>query len=188
MVAMLGVPFVVCVARVDETMRHGERLDAYLDRVTRAKLEAVRATGLGDAAAVLVADTIVVSPGGEVLGKPVDECQVSGLTVDEEAYAMIGRLAGATHEVSTRFVLSEAATGAPVAHAQTVTTRVTFRSLAKGEAHAYVATGEGRDKAGGYAVQGSAASFIERIEGSYTGVVGLPLCELVVAMRSLGWW
>jgi septum formation protein len=53
---------------------------------------------------------------------------------------------------------------------------------------AYAATGEGRDKAGGYAVQGRAAALIERIEGSYTGVVGLPLCEVVVAMRELGWW
>jgi septum formation protein len=97
---------------------------------------------------------------------------------------MIERLAGATHEVSTRFVLGSRAL---VAHAQTVTTRVTFRSVDGDEASAYAATGEGRDKAGAYAVQGRAAAFIERIEGSYTGVVGLPLCEVVVALRQHGW-
>ena len=177
---MIGVPFVVRVASVDETMRAGEAPDAYLDRVTRAKLDAVRKTDrLGVGAGVLVADTIVVLAHGVVLGKPAD---------DEEARTMIERLAGVTHEVSTRFVLSEVSAGAPIAHAETVTTRVTFRGVAADEARAYAASGEGRDKAGGYAVQGRAAAFIERIEGSYTGVVGLPLCEVVVAMRGLGWW
>ena len=69
--------------------------------------------------------------------------------------------------------------------AQTVTTRVTFRRLAAGEIDAYVASGEGRDKAGAYAVQGRAGAFVERIDGSYTSVVGLPLCEVVVGMRGL---
>jgi septum formation protein len=90
--------------------------------------------------------------------------------------------------VSTRFLLAEVAAGAPVAHAQTVSTRVTFRALAGGEARAYARTGEGRDKAGAYALQGRAAAFIERIEGSYTAVIGLPLCEVVAALRALGWW
>ncbi len=180
MMAMIGVPFVVCAAAADETVRDGEAPGTYLDRVTRAKLDAVRATELpATAAAVLVADTIVVLPGGAVLGKPGDE---------REARSMIARLAGLTHHVSTRFALSEVGPGAPIAHAQTVTTRVTFRAVADDEARAYAATGEGRDKAGGYAVQGRAAAFIERIDGSYTGVVGLPLCEVVVAIRGLGWW
>jgi septum formation protein len=89
--------------------------------------------------------------------------------------------------VRTRFLLADVAAAAPPAHAQTVVTRVTFRSIPEGEALAYAATGEGRDKAGGYAVQGRAAAFVERIDGSYTNVVGLPLCEVVVAMRALGW-
>ncbi len=180
MMATIGVPFVVRVANVDETMGPGEAPDAYLDRVTRTKLDAVRATeALDGAAGILVADTIVVLPHGVVLGKPAH---------DDEARATIERLGGLTHEVSTRFVLAEVDDGASIAHAETVTTRVTFRPLARGEARAYAATGEGRDKAGGYAVQGRAAAFIQRIEGSYTGVVGLPMCELVVAMRGLGWW
>jgi septum formation protein len=181
MIAMLGIPFVVRTASVDESTRPGEAPHAYLDRITRAKLDAVRALELGAVRGVLVADTIVVAPGPEprdVLGKPRD---------DEEARAMIERLAGATHEVSTRFLLAEADPHAPVAHGETVTTRVTFRAVSSEEARAYAATGEGRDKAGAYAVQGRAAAFAQRIEGSYTAVVGLPLCEVVVAMRALAW-
>jgi septum formation protein len=176
LVALLGVPFVVRPALADESMG-AESPPAYLERITRAKLEAVRATGLGEIAAVLVADTIVVSPTGAVLGKPRD---------DEDSMAMIELLAAATHEVSTRFVLAEADPRSPVAHAETVTTRVTFRAVTREEARAYAATGEGRDKAGAYAAQGRAAAFIRRIEGSYTSVVGLPLCEVAMAMRALG--
>jgi septum formation protein len=179
MIAMLGVPFVVCTADIDESMRAGETPRAYLERIAQAKLEAVRArAGLGGASGILVADTVVVAPDGAVLGKPQDE---------EDARAMIERLAGATHDVSTRFLLAASAGTAPPVHAQTVTTRVTFRAVDPDEARAYAATGEGRDKAGAYAVQGRASAFVERIEGSYTGVVGLPLCEVVVALRALGW-
>jgi septum formation protein len=187
---LLGVPFVVQSAAADETPLPGERPRDYVERVTRAKLEAVRAMDLGSAGGVLVADTIVVAPDGALLGKPLD---------DVDGRAMIERLAGKTHEVSTRFALApilergspEPATrndpAAAALHAQTVTTRVTFRSLTRGEVLAYVSSGEGRDKAGGYAVQGAAGLFVERIEGSFTSVVGLPLCEVLVAMRSLGW-
>jgi septum formation protein len=179
MIALLGVPFVVRTADADESQRAGEAPGAYLERVARAKLDAVRAS-LGDApaAGILVADTIVVAPGGAILGKPRD---------DDEARAMIERLAGATHEVSTRFLLGAPRPGDAVAHAQTVTTRVTFRAVSPAEVRAYAATGEGRDKAGAYAVQGRAAAFVERIDGSYSSVVGLPLCEVVVAMRAVGW-
>jgi septum formation protein len=64
---------------------------------------------------------------------------------------------------------------------------VTFREIEPDEARAYAVNGEGRDKAGGYAIQGSAATFIRRIDGSYTNVVGLPLCEVFTALRALGW-
>jgi septum formation protein len=182
MIAMLGVPFVVCIADVDESTRHGETPQAYLERIARAKLEAVRgrvsAPGGGETAGILVADTVVIAPDGGLLGKPVD---------DDEARVMVQRLGGATHEVSTRFLLAESAGTAPPLHAQTVTTRVTFRTVDPDEVNAYAATGEGRDKAGAYAVQGRASAFVERIEGSYSGVVGLPLCEVVVALRAVGW-
>jgi septum formation protein len=190
MLAMAGVPLVVCPASVDEAVRPGEDPGAYLDRITTAKLDAVREYALdrGLDRGVLVADTIVVSREGAILGKPEDAARANGRTVEEEARAMIELLAGAWHEVSTRFVLAEGGPGAPALHAQTVTARVTMRPLATDEACAYAATGEGKDKAGGYAVQGRAAAFIERIDGSYTSVVGLPLCEVVVALRRLGWW
>ncbi len=188
LLSLAGIPFSVRPADVDEAAREGEAPHDYLDRVTMAKLDAVRASPPAGCAAVVVADTIVISPDGVVLGKPVEACRASGRAPEAEARAMLERLAGATHEVCTRFVLSEAAPGAPVAHAQTVRTRVRMRALARGEAEAYAASGEGSDKAGGYAVQGRAAAFVEGIEGSYTNVVGLPLCEVVVAVRRLGWW
>ena len=181
---MLGVPFVVKSAAADETARPGELPRDYVERVARAKLDAVRALDLGRAAAVLVADTIVIAPDGALLGKPRD---------DDDARAMIERLAGRTHEVATHFALAplgsltERAPGWAPAYVQTVTTRVTFRALTLGEVLSYVATGEGRDKAGAYAVQGGAGVFVERIDGSFTNVVGLPICEVFVAMRALGW-
>jgi septum formation protein len=182
MIAMLGVPFEVLTADIDESMRVGEAAVAYLERIAGAKLEAVRtriATArAGAIAGILVADTIVIAPGGHILGKPRDE---------DEARHMVERLAGATHEVSTRFLLGAPAASTPPVHAETVTTRVTFRAVGVEEAAAYAATGEGRDKAGAYAVQGRASAFVERIDGSYSGVVGLPLCEVVVAMRAAGW-
>ena len=175
---MLAVPFVVRSASADESGLPGEAPGAYLERVSRAKLDAVRALGLGPVGGILVADTIVVAPDGAILGKPRD---------DGDAHAMLARLAGATHEVSTRFLLADSQAGSPPLHAQTVATRVTFRPLTGPELTALVASGEGRDKAGAYALQGRAAAFAERIEGSYTSVVGLPLSEVVVAMRALGW-
>ncbi len=174
----LRVPFVVVAGTADETVFAGERVAEYLDRVVLLKLEAVRTilgAGLaGGARAILVADTSVVD-GVATLGKPRDA---------GEARGMIERLAGRTHEVHTRFALARS--GAPATlHAETVVTRVTFRRLAPEEIDAYAACGEGMDKAGGYAVQGLAAGFVTRIEGSYTNVVGLPACEVVVALRKI---
>jgi septum formation protein len=178
LIATLGLPFVVRSASIDEAPRAGEAPLGYLQRVTLAKLRAVCAMSPTDRAGVLVADTIVVAPDGALLGKPRD---------DDEGRVMLERLSGATHEVSTRFVLAPSLRDSEPAHAQTVTTRVTFRALARGEIRAYVASGEGRDKAGSYAIQGKGSAFVERIEGSFTGVVGLPLCEVLMALRTLGW-
>jgi septum formation protein len=174
--AAAGVPFVVLVGDADEDVLPGEAAEPYLKRIVLAKLASVRARATGTAAsgAILVADTSVVIDRA-ILGKPSD---------DEEGFAMIARLRGRTHEVHTRFAIAEAATGA-VLHEETVTTRVTFRPIDDAEARAYAASGQGRDKAGGYAVQG-AATFVKRIEGSYSSVVGLPACEVVLALRALG--
>ena len=171
----IGLPFVVRSANADEGVYDGELPDAYLTRVVLVKLAAVRAT-LDDAlaAAVLVCDTSVIAH-GKILGKPRDEA---------DSRAMIEALAGGTHDVKTRFAI--APVSGAVLHEETVVTRVTFRAVSAREAAAYAATGEGMDKAGGYAVQGGAAQLVSRIDGSYSNVVGLPACELVVALTRLG--
>lgn len=186
--ATLGVPFVVHVAPADESTKEGEGPEAYLHRVVRAKLTAVceafvrggaasaATRELEGASAVLVADTSVIDEGA-ILGKPTDLA---------EAEAMIARLAGKTHEVWTRFAVGSPEHPARILHEQTVRTRVTFRPLTPARVRAYAASGEGSDKAGGYAVQGLGAGLVSRIEGSYTNVVGLPACEVLVALESLG--
>jgi septum formation protein len=183
LVAALDIPFVVRSASADESVFAGEPAPDYVRRVTLAKLEAVRDVIEDEsvaAAGILAADTIVIAPDGTPLGKPRD---------DEHARSILASLAATTHEVSTHFVLAGAgrASDPRPAHAQTVTTRVTFRPLSDAEIRDYVAGGEGRDKAGSYAIQGKAAAFVERIEGSVTNVVGLPLCEVLVALRRIGW-
>jgi septum formation protein len=178
LLAIAGIPFRVVAVAIDETSEQGEPTDAYLDRVTRAKLGAVRAIEGGTGGAVLVADTVVIGPDGSMMGKPSDQ---------HDAEHMIERLSGAIHLVSTRFLLASVDAGSSPVHAQTVTTRVMLRSLSADEVQRYAATGEGTDKAGGYAIQGMAAAFVERIEGSYTNVVGLPLSEVIVALTALGW-
>jgi len=184
LIAGLGLPLVVFAPDVDEARSAGESPDEYLDRVVAAKLSSVLASQAVlrsetlAAAGALVADTIVVAPDGSLLGKP---------TSDGEARAMLAGLEGATHDVRTRFSLASLEPGTHQSFGRTVTTRVTFRPLDRDEIDQYVACGEGRDKAGAYAIQGRGAAFVERIHGSYTNVVGLPLCEVVVAMRELGW-
>jgi len=178
MVPELGIPFQVETFAVDETPRSAENAHDYVDRICRAKLEAAL-DGLRSSAeplhfgAVLVADT-TVSVDGTILGKPRDS---------DEARRMVTRLCGRKHEVLTCFGLQVLDGGRRFV--QTVVCDVFFRAASTEEVAAYVATGEGKDKAGAYGIQGTAAFLVERIEGSYTSVVGLPICELVSALRSL---
>jgi septum formation protein len=177
----IGISLCVIAVDADERRRPGEPPDAYLERVTLDKLGRVHADGRArDSSALLVADTIVLVD-GEILGKPAN---------DEEATSMLSRLSARAHEVRTRFAIGAApkdatAIVAPL-HAETVSTLVQFRALEPDEIRRYVATGEGRDKAGSYAVQGMGSFAVERIEGSYANVVGLPVCEVVVALKRLG--
>lgn len=174
----LGVPFVVHKGDANEDVSPGEAVEPYLERVSLAKLVDV-AKSLPDelrerARVLLVADTSVVLD-GEILGKPSDI---------RDAERMVTRLAGRSHEVRTRFVV--ATVSADVLHAETVTTVVEFRPLTEAHVRAYAATGEGTDKAGGYAVQGLGSAFVSRVVGSYSNVVGLPACEVTVALEKLG--
>ncbi len=179
LLAAQGIPLDVRVPGADETERAGEDPGNYLARVVSAKLEAATrllAPHEGAArAAVLAADTIVLD-GTTILGKPESE---------EQASEFVRRLAGRTHHVWTAFAVGDAEAPGSPRHLEIVRTEVTFRALDEAEVRAYVAVGEGRDKAGGYAVQGVGAALVARIVGSYTNVVGLPIAEVVTALRAL---
>lgn len=172
----LGATFVVRPADVDETALAEEPWDVYLARIVRSKLDRVLASTT-PREVVLVADTIVVRDGA-ILGKPRDAT---------DAAAMLGSLAGRTHQVVTRFAFGDTdGARSRILHEESVTTDVTFRALDEVTIARYVATGEGVDKAGAYAVQGRAAGFASRIDGSYANVVGLPACEVMLALEALG--
>lgn len=164
-----GVAFeVIGGVTVDESPQPGESAAALVQRLALAKARAgmaVLATRRSGpvAARVLGADTEVVLD-GRIFGKPLSEA---------DCIAMLGALSGRVHEVLSGVALVEAGRERVVVS----TSRVSFRRLTPAEAGAYWATGEPGDKAGGYAIQGRAAAFVERIEGSYSGVVGLPLFE-----------
>lgn len=123
---------------------------------------------------VIGADTIVVRD-GEVLGKPHD---------DADAARMLTRLSGGWHEVITGVAVVDAASGRVAAGAEV--TRVKVRHLTPADVEAYVASGEPRDKAGAYAIQGLGSLFIERIDGDYANVVGLPIFRLAGLLREFG--
>lgn len=173
----LGLPLRVRSVDVDETARPAERPLDYLQRIVAAKLQAALALPeAGGSAAVLVADTVVLV-GQRILGKPAGTA---------DAVAMLTALAGRQHEVATRFAVAVAGGQEPPAVEETVSTTVRFRALSPAEIARYVATGEGHDKAGAYAIQGVGAFAVERIEGSYTNVVGLPVERVVLALERLG--
>jgi len=134
-----------------------------LDEITRAR-----------AAIVLAADTTVILE-DRIFAKPES---------DDEARAMLEALSGAKHEVATAFALGDPRTGRLVSE-QTVRTVVEFRVLSAQEIADYVSTGESRDKAGAYAIQGMASALVRRIDGSHTNVIGLPTAELVMELRRL---
>ena len=171
LLAQIGVPHVVRAADIDETTRPAESPADYVRRLARSKSLAVRA--LGVVLPVLGADTIVVID-AQLLGKPADEA---------EGVAMLERLSGRTHRVLTAVALLPAH-GEPGVRLSEST--VGFRALTRAECVAYWRTGEGRDKAGGYAIQGRGAVFIEHLSGSYSGVMGLPLFETAELLREAG--
>lgn len=155
-----GIDFTVRVADVDETPLPNEPPRDYVRRLARDKASAVAAR-VESGAAVLGADTSVIF-GAEILGKPRDR---------EDARQMIERLSGAWHEVITGVCLRQG--GRVLTEADV--TRVKFAPLSAAEIEWYVSTDEPNDKAGAYAIQGYGSRFIERIEGNYTNVVGLPV-------------
>lgn len=171
LLSQLSVAFSVLDLEIDESARAGETPEALARRLAIAKAEAGLAMLEADAT-VLGADTIVVLD-EDVLGKPRDA---------EDARVMLRRLSGRCHRVLSAVALaSSAGTSARISES-----RVCFRSVSARECAAYAATGEPLDKAGGYAIQGCAAAFVTDLQGSYSGVVGLPLYETAELLREAG--
>ncbi len=165
-----GFTFDVVVADVDESVRPGESPSIYVRRLAADKSFRV-AAGLRLESVILGADTTVVVD-GEILGKPRD---------DDDGADMLKRLSGKTHEVLTGVSLRQGAYEV----GRVETTAVVFRALTDEDIAWYVASGEGRDKAGGYAIQGLASRFIPSIAGSYANVVGLPVACVAELVSSL---
>ena len=170
LLTQLGVPHSVRAADIDESLHRGEAPRRYVARMARAKAHAIAARG--EPLPVLAADTTVVLD-GEIFAKPADRAQ--GL-------AMLGRLSGRRHLVLTAVALAWGG----VTRLRLSASTVTFRVIAPSEAAAYWETGEPRDKAGGYGIQGYGAAFIRHIRGSHSGVMGLPLKQTADLMRAAG--
>jgi septum formation protein len=184
LLAQIGVKFEPLLFRegprqdadTDEAVRPGEQPDDYVRRVTQLKSEAawqrvVMRRGL-QRKPVLAADT-TVAIGGEILGKPNDRA---------DAERILKTLSGTQHRVLTAVAL-QYESRFEVAVSESL---VTFTALDPERIAAYVQSGEPFDKAGAYAIQGRAAAFVERLEGSYTGVMGLPLFETANLLRKFG--
>ncbi len=170
LLAQIGVPHTVAAAHVDESLLPHEPPADYVVRLARLKAATVRQRG--EALPVLAADTTVVLE-GSVHGKPAGR---------GEGLAMLAALAGRTHQVLSAVAL---ATARGVA-LRVNWSSVRFRDIDRAEMEAYWETGEPRDKAGGYAIQGYGAVFVAALSGSYSGVMGLPLFETAELLRGAG--
>ena len=169
LLTQIGVPFQMLASSIDESVLPAEQPEQYVERLARAKAEAglaLLATAVD--ACVLGADTSVILD-GQILGKPADR---------DEFLQMLGALSGREHQVLTAVALASR----EGCQTRLVASQVGFRSITPAEMQAYWQTGEPADKAGGYAIQGLAAIFVQYIQGSYSAVVGLPLCETALLL------
>lgn len=173
LLGLLGLEFEVRAEPVDESPRAGEAPAPLAERLARAKAAALRPP-VPSPALVIAADTIVALD-GTVLGKPRDEAH---------AARMLGLLQGRTHEVITALAIRPLPEDTTVCECRS--SRVTFAAMSSREIDWYVASGEGSDKAGAYALQGRGALFVTAIVGSYTNVIGLPLEALYPHLRRFG--
>jgi septum formation protein len=165
----VGLDPIVDAPDVDEAVLPGESAVDYVVRVARRKCAAVVARHAGADTVVLAADT-TVALGDEILGKPADHA---------EATTMLTRLSGCTHQVHTAVVVCSRG----LTLTELVTTDVTFGELRADEIAWYVALGESFDKAGAYGMQSAAGALVERIDGSPSNVIGLPLRETLALIR-----
>lgn len=170
MLSELGYNFSVYVPEIEERASKGEPPVQFALRTAAEKAAAVERRWMqqGDGPAVILAADTVVSRGSRIFGKPGDSF---------EAATMLRTLSGRYHRVTTAICLKN--TGIAAERVEAVSTRVLFKELSEEEIARYVATGEPMDKAGAYGIQGAAAFMVRAINGSYTNVVGLPLCEVM---------
>ncbi|MGO9137078.1 MAG: Maf family protein [Syntrophales bacterium] len=172
LLTLLGLRFEIMPSNVDEKFIKGE---APMDHVLRlSAVKANIASALHPEAWVMGADTIVTMD-GDILGKP---------RTPEEAKEMLGRLSGQIHTVYTGFTVARKSVD--ILTSDAVSSFVRFREIPEDEMAWYIGSQEPYDKAGGYAVQGMGAFFIKEIYGSYTNVMGLPMCEVVDVLRGIG--
>jgi septum formation protein len=167
---MLGLDFVIRPAGIDETYLPGEEPGAHAERLAREKAAAI--AGSAPESIVIGSDTVVIVD-DDVLGKPGDA---------DEAVEMLLRLQGREHTVATGVAV--VANGSVESAVERV--RVRFRTFDRALARAYVATGEPMDKAGAYGIQGYGATLVERIDGDYFSVMGLPVSRLIRILERLG--
>jgi septum formation protein len=167
----LGLVLRIEPVDVNETPAQGEKPRAYAQRLAAEKSDAALSKLGQQILPILTADTVVVL-GDDILGKPADQ---------DEAAAMLRRLAGRRHEVMTAY---RAHFGGRMVE-RVVSTGVSFRSLDSAELRAYLDCGEWRGKAGAYAIQGIAGAFAIEVRGSFSNVVGLPLAEVIADLRAL---
>ena len=167
---MLGLAFDTIPADIDETWSAGEEPGPHAERLAREKAQAIAVREQG--AVVIGSDTVVVLD-GRVLGKPVDA---------GDAVRMLMGLQGREHEVATGIAVCTADT----MRSAVERVRVRFRPFDRATATAYVATGEPMDKAGAYGIQGYGATLVERVEGDYFAVMGLPICRMIALLQSAG--
>ena len=178
----LGVEPRIVSPDIDESVLVGELPIDYVRRLASAKLDAVMKTvGAVNVGAIVIAADTTVDVDGVIFGKPVD---------DAEAVKMLLALSGRRHLVHTGFAVAVAGPGCRGVdwdgHVEVVSSTVTFRSVPIPEIIAYVDSGEPRDKAGAYAIQGGAAGFVEQVEGSLNAIVGLPIERLTEICAALG--
>ncbi len=169
----MGIEFEVIAPTSDESLLDGERPEDYALRLSSEKAVSV-SKNLNGNVLVIGADTIVVVD-NEILGKPKDE---------EDAGVMLSKISGKTHHVLTAFSITKPED--EILHTHVVGTEVIVKTLEPQEIQGYIKTTEPMDKAGAYGIQGVGAFMIKGIRGSYTNVVGLPLVEVIEALKKLG--
>jgi septum formation protein len=174
LLTQIGVAHGVRPVHVDERIGPGESPARYVERLAVLKAETLWGQLVGSERRPVLGSDTTVAVGDEILAKPVNE---------RDGLRMLRLLSGRTHQVYTAVALRHAAGCA----ARVSISDVAFRNLSEEECSAYWRSGEPADKAGGYAVQGRAAVFIERIAGSYSGIMGLPLYETAELLRAIGW-